>query len=130
MRISDWSSDVCSSDLRSVCCNRQSGGSAIRVSSSALRVAPLRAKSCRRRDMTEVPEFARRDASRNREECLALRHARPKELAISGGRHPARAGEMALMHDASAVGVTVGVKSEDDLHRLAPVGADRKSTRL
>ena len=44
-----------------------------------------------------------------------------QEMAITGLRHPARAGEVAVVHIASALGLPIRIEAEDDLDRLFPV---------
>lgn len=45
-----------------------------------------------------------------------------EQLAIAGLRHPARAGEMAVMHLSGAHGLSIGVDPEDQFNYLFPIG--------
>ena len=44
-------------------------------------------------------------------------------MAITGLRHPARAGEVAVVDEAGALGLPIWIEAEDDLDRLFPVRA-------
>ena len=46
-----------------------------------------------------------------------------QEMAITGLRHPARAGEVAVVGDAGALGLPIRIEAEDDLDCLFPVRA-------
>ena len=48
---------------------------------------------------------------------------RMQEMAITGLRHPARAGEVAVVDEAGALGLPIRIEAEDDLDRLFPVRA-------
>jgi hypothetical protein len=46
-----------------------------------------------------------------------------QEMAITGLRHPARAGEVAVVDEAGALGLPIRIEAEDDLDCLFPVRA-------
>jgi len=48
---------------------------------------------------------------------------RMQEMAITGLRHPARAGEVAVVDEAGALGLPIRIEAEDDLDCLFPVRA-------
>ena len=46
-----------------------------------------------------------------------------QKVPIAGVRHPAGASEMAVVDASTAFGFVDGIESEQDLHRLCPIGA-------
>jgi hypothetical protein len=52
-----------------------------------------------------------------------LLHARLKKVTVAFLGHPACTSEMAVMHNLRALGLFLGIESEDDGDCLAPVGA-------
>ena len=46
-----------------------------------------------------------------------------QKVPIAGVRHPTGASEMAIVDASTAFGVVCGIESEQDLHRLCPIGA-------
>lgn len=47
----------------------------------------------------------------------------PEKVSIAGMRHPAGAGEMAIVDALAAFGVVCRIEPEQNLHRLCPIGA-------
>ena len=46
-----------------------------------------------------------------------------QKVPIAGVRHPAGASEMAVVDASTAFGVARWIETEQDLHRLCPIGA-------
>src|SRR5208337_988811 len=62
-------------------------------------------------------------SGRSRVGSMASMRTRMQEMAITGLRHPARAGEVAVVDEAGALGLPIRIEAKDDLDCLFPVRA-------
>src|SRR5271166_467311 len=83
------------------------------------------APECRAGDARRRVHLVRKfgEVWRSRVGTMASMRTRMQEMAITGLRHPARAGEVAVVDEAGALGLPIRIEAEDDLDCFFPVRA-------